>query len=252
MIFLNKPLHAPQILRDNKDEWTQNLLDTIARYGSYTAIPKEVKESLLKYYRHQDIKDMLFPISHDKCAFCESFPAESGNIEVEHFYPKSLYPTKAFEWENLLPCCRKCNDAKGTLDTMVDTIINPCIENPKDYLGFESLFLISLDDSIDKEKANRTIKKLKLNSSRLLRARASVLSQLSEYLYELEEWIEEIENTPSNTIRRNKILKMRNSLESIETLMNPTEKYSFFATCNIKNRSIYIKALKYTEELSQT
>lgn len=252
MIFLDKPLQEPQVLRDNKDEWTQNLLDTIASYGSYTSIPKEVKESLLKYYKHQDIKNMLFPISNDKCAFCESFPAESGNIEVEHFYPKSLYPAKAFEWENLLPCCRKCNDAKGTLDTMVDTIINPSIDNPKDYLGFESLFLISLDDSIDKAKANRTIKNLKLNSSRLLRARASILSQLSEYLYELEEWIDEIESTTSNTIRRNKILKMRNSLESIETLMNPTEKYSFFATCNIKNRNIYIKALEYTEELSQT
>ena len=31
---------------------------------------------------------------------------------IEHFYPKSSYPDRAFEWRNLFYCCTRCQAAK--------------------------------------------------------------------------------------------------------------------------------------------
>ncbi|MGR6008365.1 HNH endonuclease [Bacillus cereus] len=139
MIFLEKPTTPPEILQQNYEEWTSNLLQAVGQYGSYKKIPKELKSTLIAHYRHGDIKNALFSISNEKCAFCESKPAESGNIEVEHYIPKSEYPHLTFDWSNLLPVCRKCNEAKGTLDTLEEPIVNPSIVNPEDFFKFSDI-----------------------------------------------------------------------------------------------------------------
>ena len=75
--------------------------------------------------RKESLKWTLKQIYHDKCAFCESsLKNEAGDIE--HFRPKNSnknqakkcdktysYYWLAFSWDNLLPCCRKCNGKKS-------------------------------------------------------------------------------------------------------------------------------------------
>ena len=39
------------------------------------------------------------------CVYCENNEA----TDIEHIYPKKLYPEKAFTWENYLLACNKCN-----------------------------------------------------------------------------------------------------------------------------------------------
>ena len=39
------------------------------------------------------------------CVYCENNEA----TDVEHIYPKKLYPEKAFTWENYVLACNKCN-----------------------------------------------------------------------------------------------------------------------------------------------
>ena len=95
----------PQILVENEKTWTINLLGSISKYGSYKKIPKKEKEKLLVHYRHEQIKSVLFDSSLEKCAFCETKPSESGNIEVEHFVPKSMYPVSTFDWLLKLKGC---------------------------------------------------------------------------------------------------------------------------------------------------
>ena len=116
MIYIEKDATPPLILVQNKNEWTKELKDNIKKYGGYENIPLDIKNSMWVHYRHKDIKEKLFACSYQKCAFCESKPAESGNIEVEHFKPKSLYPDFAFDCRS----ARKYADENKIADRTIE------------------------------------------------------------------------------------------------------------------------------------
>ena len=69
MIKLSRIEKVPQILVDNQKKWTDNLLALVTEHGSYKDIPKPTKDAALVHYRHQDIKDILFSTTSNKCAF---------------------------------------------------------------------------------------------------------------------------------------------------------------------------------------
>ncbi|MDO7443548.1 hypothetical protein Q5X61_07290 [Acinetobacter baumannii] len=225
MIKLDRGENIPKVLTDNAEEWTNNLLSLISKYGSYKAIPKEIKETALKYYRHEDIKDALFKLSHKKCAFCEGFPEDNGNIEVEHFHPKSLYPEEAFKWENFLPCCRKCNNAKDDHDTKLDPIINPFTDNPSDYLEVSMIRLKG--KNIIGEK---TIDVCNLKGTRLYRPYAELLLQFNQYEDDLLEAITDYHNKDTERRKKNQLLKIQESIDRLEHLIDTKSKYSFFCS----------------------
>ncbi len=54
-----------------------------------------------------DIKSTLknMCIGIEICVYCEQNEA----TDIEHIYPKKLYPEKAFSWENYVLACGKCN-----------------------------------------------------------------------------------------------------------------------------------------------
>ena len=82
-------------------------------------------------------------------------------MEVEHYYPKSLYPKEVLNWENLLPSCKKCNGNKSDLDTKQTPIIKPDIDQPRDHLCTNNVILKG-KTTIGK----RTILRLELNRLR--------------------------------------------------------------------------------------
>jgi 5-methylcytosine-specific restriction endonuclease McrA len=43
-----------------------------------------------------------------KCAYCEGVAAQ----DIEHFYPKTQYPDRMFDWDNFLRGCKNCNNFK--------------------------------------------------------------------------------------------------------------------------------------------
>ncbi len=106
----------------------------------------EVQSALTELYKqdkHKDVwnspkikeslKDALTSMSHGKCAYCECLlDVESKDVTIDHFLPKSTYADKVVEWENLLPACLRCNRAKNNHE---GTIVNPCTNEPKQYLG---------------------------------------------------------------------------------------------------------------------
>jgi hypothetical protein len=82
--------------------------------------------------------ELLKTIFHNKCAYCETPNSPRYPVEVEHFRPKGEvtcgkkpavvaqafdergkfidhpgYFWTAFDWRNLLPCCKRCNSGKG-------------------------------------------------------------------------------------------------------------------------------------------
>lgn len=52
-------------------------------------------------------------MSHQKCAYCESPIDAERSASVEHFRPKSLFPSLAYDWANYFLGCGGCNGAKS-------------------------------------------------------------------------------------------------------------------------------------------
>lgn len=91
-----------------------------------------------------------------RCAYCEDSAAD----EIEHIYPKSLFPDRTFVWGNYLYSCGPCNGPKGNkygiivngeirefvrrrADAVVpppeglSALINPRVEDPMRYLEID-------------------------------------------------------------------------------------------------------------------
>lgn len=241
MIKINKS-SPPQILTDHKSEWTAALTEAIAKHGGYSKIPSKEKDTLLLHYRHRDIQEALAKSSHDKCAFCECKPGESGNIEVEHFAPKSHYPALTFEWDNLLPVCRRCNQAKSDFDTVKEPIIDPSKIDPETIMTYDYLRIVPVSETGYEETVNTTIEVCDLNCTRLYTARAELMKSLTEYTDELNEKISSIEEADTGLKRTRRITNLRNSLDKINLLLDSSSTYAGFCRWFVSQSPEYIKA----------
>jgi uncharacterized protein (TIGR02646 family) len=128
MIRLHK-LGEPAILVANGIAWTKTLVDKVAAGEK----PSDAEKSR---YRHPAIKEVLVQETHGKCAYCESKLQHIHHGDVEHIYPKSLNPTKSFEWTNLTLACEVCNQNKSNKDPLMSHIIDPYVVDPEDHLMF--------------------------------------------------------------------------------------------------------------------
>jgi uncharacterized protein (TIGR02646 family) len=226
MIKLNRGVE-PDFLKLNKAVLWGELSLAVNKYGSYKNIPEKEKEKLVAHYRHRDVKKALVESSSGKCAFCECIPSEGGNVEVEHFLPKSIYPQSTFEWLNLLPSCRLCNGSKDDHDTGKEPILNPFDYDPDLCFKYD-LLNIRPKDGPDKEMAQRTIEVCGLNTGRLRRSRADILLSLHGFSDSLGEAIENYESADTD---RKKIIRkraLREAIDRVDFLAKEQEKYSAF------------------------
>jgi len=246
MIKLNRK-SKPDVLISNGQDWTSSLMAAVSTYSSYSKIPKDIKEKLLVHYRNQNIKDPLFESSLQKCAFCEIKPGESGNIEVEHYAPKSLHPELAFEWLNFLPACRKCNGSKDDHDTVKEPIVNPYDTDPEEVFHYKDI-RIAANDNQHKEVGKLTINVCGLNSVRLMKPRADVLVSLHDFSESIESAIEYYEEADTDRKKANRKRKIREALETIERLSDPSEKLSGFCKDYLKRCEPFQAAKKIIEE----
>lgn len=245
MIHIEKDKTPPSILVQNKYKWTEELKKNIDKYGDYEKIPLSIKNAMWVHYRHHDIKEKLFASSHQKCAFCEAKPAESGNIEVEHFKPKSLYPELAFEWDNFLPVCRKCNDSKSNHDTGKEPIVDPSADDPETIFTYNFINIVPKDDK--NEIATKTIEICDLNSERLYEARAKLLKALCSHEKQVKAWVKEILSADTDRKRINRINRLRDSMEILEGLINSEQPYAGFCRYFLNNSNVYQEAKKIIE-----
>lgn len=143
-------------------------------------------------YRHQKACAALEKLFHDKCAYCETHVTGGSEWDVEHYRPKAAvaerpdhpgYYWLAYQWSNLYPSCKFCNQGRkdpprwgdqrwgatrGKADqfplmdeearamTPEDPVaperpllLDPCRDQPEDYLSFTVLGEpISLEDNL--------------------------------------------------------------------------------------------------------
>ena len=96
------------------------------------------------------------------CAYsCQHIDVLTGNANVEHFKPKSLYPNEAYEWDNYRLVCGILNSRKGTRE-----ILDPfLVRDGWFYIQFPSLLIHpapNLETEI-KAQVQNTINVLRLN-----------------------------------------------------------------------------------------
>jgi uncharacterized protein (TIGR02646 family) len=58
-------------------------------------------------------KEIIAAMSHRKCVYCEGPINAPRAAHVEHFKPKTLFPSLAYEWTNYFLGCPGCNGEKG-------------------------------------------------------------------------------------------------------------------------------------------
>lgn len=117
-----------------------------------------------------------------RCVYCEDSVAD----EVEHIYPKDLYPEKVFVWDNYVYACGSCNGPKNNQFAVFRTdtgayqevnpprgqpstepppgeavLINPRTENPLDFAlldltGTFKFVILKPADSPDYQRASYT------------------------------------------------------------------------------------------------
>lgn len=169
-----RKIEKPDILANNAHIWEESLTECIKQ-------GKEIPDSLRKKYSHKDVKEALLKETHKKCAYCESLITHIDYGDIEHIIPKSIFPEKTFEWENLTIACGKCNQNKSNYYSETLPLINPYLDNPEDEIIFYGPVPV-----YNSYKGRITISKLKLDRVDLLEKRAEKLKDISplrlEYL----------------------------------------------------------------------
>ena len=153
------------------------------------------------------LEDMCFGVQ--RCGYCE----DSVGDQIEHVWPRSLYPERTFVWENYLLACGGCNRAKGGDFSVFDgagglvnvarrrgdpilepapgmpALIDPRSEDPLAFLAleiedtFQFLPREHLGD-VDETRAEYTIDLLELNRDVLSKARGQACGHFRARLVE--------------------------------------------------------------------
>ena len=114
---------APPALALRQSKWTSRWKAIRAAKGDRDWATGTAKKLL---------KPALSALSFNKCAFCETMLHEPNEPHIEHYIAKTVEEDRAFEWENLLPCCSDCNTAKANADHQ-GTLLKPDAENPEPF-----------------------------------------------------------------------------------------------------------------------
>jgi uncharacterized protein (TIGR02646 family) len=149
-------------------------------YGAHVFFPAKSKKGDFKPI-WGDAKEALALMAHYKCAYCESPIAAESTGEVEHFKPKTLFPSLVYEWSNYFLACGGCNRAK----------LNKWPAGGKEYVRPDegdppAFFLFGEDGSVAAvllgEAGDLTIRDLKLNKPWLRRQRALEIQEALDEL----------------------------------------------------------------------
>jgi len=177
----------PSVLRNNATLWLSELNKLKSNPNSTKSAIKKAENK----YNHPQVKDALIKMFHGKCAYCESKIRTVAYGDIEHFFPKSLYPDLTFVWKNLLLACSICNNAahKGTKFPLDDQgnplLIDPTdgITNPNRHLEFVWDDVAKLASVYGRDERGRTVENIfDLNGKRgrteLIAARSKSIKRL--------------------------------------------------------------------------
>ncbi|MGB8452746.1 MAG: hypothetical protein WCD89_10465 [Anaerocolumna sp.] len=190
-------------------------------------------------WRENYIVKKLNEMSHDKCCYCElKLNVQSREMQVEHYHYKDKYVDEVVEWKNLLPSCKQCNSNKGIWDTVVDPIINPTDQNPKDFF-YLKFYMIKSKDNDRNSIGYKTIELLDLNNrKRLVNLRIELADAMFNKLADTYDKLETYKFNKSNTRLKNKIIK---TIKDILSMAQPDSEFSAVIATMLLNYEDYIE-----------
>jgi uncharacterized protein (TIGR02646 family) len=121
------------------------------------------QQSNRSYYNYpeiskQKLNHLLFPIltgqTDNHCSYCDGYPLMSADESIDHFKPKSKFPSDVCKWENLYVACAHCQKEKGT--QFDDLLLRP---DELQY-DFQSYFFYDFSEHKIKILPNLTDEKL--------------------------------------------------------------------------------------------
>lgn len=201
---------------------------------------EEYKNTGKPVWRKDYITTSLLEMSHNKCCYCETIlGVQARSMQVEHYHCKDLYPDEVVKWENLLPSCSQCNSNKSTLDTYETPIIDPTVDNPKDYLYLKCYMIKSKDNTIG-SKGRSTVDQLELNHrDRLVTPRIKIASEMNYKLTDIHEKAIALNSREDGKLyNKSKII---NTLVDILKMAQSDAEYSAFMATIILTDEDYIE-----------
>lgn len=150
----------------------------------------------------KELKGHLHEVFHGKCGYCEikiDYPElgtvdryrPNNGVRDKNEFHQDLYWWLTFEWDNLIYCCKECNQYKGNyfpikgrraLNEKDDyenehrMLLNPYLDETDKHLNY----LHSNDGHIDAltDEGNQTIELLRLNRTNLLEGRKKARKEI--------------------------------------------------------------------------
>lgn len=112
-------------------------------------------------YNLMDNLSFIQRLQLDTCVYCNRSYTfhldEKGEPkpEIDHFYPKGIYPFLAVSYFNLVPSCQTCNGygGKHSSDTYLDEVQNPYLITNDDYRFSFDLLSLDFKNPISKKGA---------------------------------------------------------------------------------------------------
>jgi hypothetical protein len=141
MIELRKDISPSQANLDKLNEF-QDEIDALQTFVGQSQKAKDMfpRKNIKANKVFQEVKKCLSEMCNStrRCVYCEC----SLGDEVEHIYPKDLFPGKCFDWNNYVYACGPCNgpknnkfalfrDSDGKFVEVNSTRGNPSSEPPK-------------------------------------------------------------------------------------------------------------------------
>jgi uncharacterized protein (TIGR02646 family) len=119
----------------------QAFLSRRAAAVALAAQPRAEAARLWKQQGHRAFREIRTQLGRmasglDRCMYCE----DSEGTAIEHFWPKAVYPERAFDWLNYLLACTLCNsnskrDRFPLDEAGLPLLLNPTEDEPLDHLA---------------------------------------------------------------------------------------------------------------------
>lgn len=239
-------IYHPQIptkLLANQLSWTADLLNLVKRYQSYSKIPKNELDKVLKYYKDAAFVDDIYKLSNRKCTFCESEIETVSYINVEHFHPKSIYPATTFWWKNLIPACGACNSVKGDFDTKNEPFVNPMKDDPDQYFEFTDCRIKVSNSAPSVIKAENTIKMCNLKRISLTTSYARIVPSIYEVSDKIEIELNKYSLLSQVSAKLKCLFRILDSVKNLITISRPGELYAGFVRSMLRKDEVIKKAI---------
>ncbi len=159
--------------------------------NDWASISKVIGFDIRTYILHGDESDSE---QNNQCAYTEiAIKPDSNSSHIDHYLKQSLYSNMIFNWDNLFVACNselygaKYKDTKVRRgnESIYDLLLNPSIDNPRDYFYYSITGMISPksndENSVEYKKAKTTIDIFNLNEKSLREKREGVAKGLYSY-----------------------------------------------------------------------